>query len=442
MNTKAMFDLIEKELDLLDEQAACGMLDEEHLAERKKEMEEKKKKLVESVHHHAISAYTTKEKDRGERTRWSTRVPDPTKSGGLKWLRAGSEDELYEKLYQFYGLSQKKPDLTLAGLYEKWIAYRKAKVALNTVKRDRATWKRYYEGDPITTRPLAKIKPSEAFVWISDKVKAGCLTRRQYTDMCGIWRSIEGFAYADDMITRRIMKDLPAPERSLFKDTPPRYKETATLSGEEIKKLTAAAYDLYDRSRFNVAYLGLALDCYLGLRAGELSCLRWDGIDSKAKAVRITQSEVPRIVEENDQLYARGYDVVDHLKAHHRKRVVPLPAEAAAILTRIRKECLKKGISSEYVFVQANGDRVHTRAFQRAIQRAYVLLGWQDVKTGGVHEFRRTYATAIHDVVGDKATQDYMGHKDYTTTMQNYITGSEAPAPDAAEAISRALRQA
>ena len=307
------------------------------------------------------------------------------------------------------------------------------------MKKDQATWLRYYEGDAITWKSLASIKPSEAFLWLSNKVESLHLTRQQYTEMRGLWNGIEGFAYNDDLIPRRIIKQIDPPARSLFTVKKPRYKQEAIFSKEELGKIREASWSLYQRSHFNTAYLGLILDMSLGFRASELVCLRWDCINAEARTITIRQAESPKHELIDGRLVCRGYEILDHLKCGHEQRTVPLTAEAEHMLATLRKENLKHGVLGEYVFVQKSGERVHTRAFHKALKKVYKTLGWTG-KLGGLHEFRRTYATAlIENHIDDKAVQQWMGHRDWNTTKRYYQYTDQTPDPSAADAVSRAI---
>ena len=71
------------------------------------------------------------------------------------------------------------------------------------------------------------------------------LTHRQYTNMRGIWKMIEGFAYNDNLIDRRIVKDMEQPGRNQFTDEVPRYKSVETYSPNELSQLVDMAMKLY-----------------------------------------------------------------------------------------------------------------------------------------------------------------------------------------------------
>lgn len=436
--------VIDEKICTLQNWSKDGTLSPEEVQNTIRKMEDKRKELLKSIHPYSIKRITAPDgKGRKDRTRWTTRIPDSTQKNGYRQIRYPSEEALYQKLYEHYGLSGENGILTvsLAGLYDRWIEYRLSAVSKGTVKKDQATWKRYYADDPITLRPLALIKPSEAFKWLSSVVEKHHLTKRQYYEMRGVWKSIEGFAYADDLINNRIILNLGNPTESRFADEKARYAETEVFTPDEIAQVAEKAQELYGKSHFNTAYLGLVLAPYLGFRVGELSCLSWNGINRERRYISITQSEEPRYeVSDDGRIRNCGYEVVDHLKKHHSERFVPLPPEAEEILDQICSENKKHGIDSEYVFAQKNGDRVHTRAFHKALKKVYAELGWKAKKKAGIHEFRRTYATSLIGKIDDKNVQAWMGHRDWSTTKRYYQYTSREPDPSAADAVSRAFQ--
>ena len=431
----------------LQKSFSCGMINAEKLQGELKEMEDKRKKLVKKLHPYSIRKITSTDGAKRERVRirWTTRLPDEAQKSGYRLIRAADEDALYQILYRHYGLlpdrytPRGKPSaVSLAGLYDSWIQYRLMKVRPGTVKKDMATWKRYYEGDPITKVRLDSIKASEAFRWLSEKVSSNHLTYRQYSELRGLWNQIEAFAFNDDLINKRLIHNLEAPARSLFARNEVRYREDATFSKKELRQIYETSFAMYQRSHFNTAYLGLALDIFLGFRANEIVCLKWSCVDSVNKTVTITQSEAPKYDLVDGKMIWNGFEVMDQLKCGHTDRTVPLPTEAEKILAEICKENLKHGVLSDYVFVQKNGERVHTRSLQKALNKVYKQLGWKN-KTGGMHEFRRTYATSLIGTVSDKSVQQWMGHKDWHTTMQYYEYVEKTPDPDAAATVSQAI---
>lgn len=422
-----------------------GMITYEQMLTEIKKMEDERRQIVDQIHPYAITKVSdTYGKDKKQYFRWITRVPDSTRKSGTRKIQANTEEKVYEKLLVFYGLLEnKEPDavhpLSLAGLYEPWIKYRLARVSVGTVKKDKATWNRYYEGDDITRIPLPGLKPSQIFMWMSNMVSSRNLTKRQYTEMRGVWNMIEGFAYNDDLLSHRTVKDLEHPERSRFREEKQRFREEETFSSEELLQLIEAAHELYRKSHFNTAYLGLIFEINVGFRVGELSCLRWDNIDFENKTVTIRESEKPNYRVSGSAIRNSGYEVMNHLKKGHRERTVPLPPEAEEGLYFIRKEYEARHLVSDYVFIQKNGNRVHTRAFHKAQKRIYSFLGWTD-KKAGVHEFRRTYATSLIDgKVDDKAVQTWMGHKDWSTTKKYYQYTNQIPDAAAAQAVSAAI---
>ena len=230
----------------LQKSFSYGMIDAEKLQGEVKEMEDKRKKLVKKLHPYSIKQITSTDGTKRERIRirWTTRLPDESQKSGYRLVRAADEESLYQILYRYYGLlpdrkasGSRASAISLEGLYDSWIQYRLLKVRPGTVKKDMATWKKYFEGDPITKQRLDHIKASEAFRWLSEKVTFYNLNYRQYVEIRGLWNQIESFAFNDDLISKRLIHNLEAPARSLFVRNEARYREDATFSKEELRQI-------------------------------------------------------------------------------------------------------------------------------------------------------------------------------------------------------------
>ena len=403
-------------------------------------LEEKRRQLLYQIHPFKIAphieTYGNKQK---QREIWMTRV---LVDGKRVRLYAASKEALEERLLKHYKIIQRSDpgSRALSGLYDDWIQYRiDSRVSLATVKRDQMTWKKYYLGEKITKKSLNTIHVSEITAWFSELLNRYSLTKREYMRIRGLWRSMESFALADERINKETIRFVPIPKGDAFVRENVHTKENAALSAEELPPFIETAESLYWKSKFNTAYLGLILNVNCGMRAGELSCLRWDGINAETKTITLMFEEIGHLEEENGELRNHGYMVVNHLKAGHRVRIIPLTEEAEKILELIRSENERYGVDSEWVFVQRDGERVHTRAFQKAMKKIYEELGITG-KTAGVHTLRRTYATALIDAnLQEKSIQSWMGHKDFKTTKMYYDMHEGMPDLTAAADVSRAI---
>ena len=404
-------------------------------------LEDKRRQLLYEIHPYKITprtdAYGNDQKHRNE---WMTRV---LVDGKLRRRYAASREALEERLMEHYGIVARSPSAgkhCLAGLYEDWIRYRiNSKISLATVKRDQAAWKKYFSGDKITQKSLNTIRISDVTAWFAGLIDRFSLTKREYLRIRGLWKSMESFALAEEWITKETIRHVPVPRTDAFAKKRQHTKENAALSSDELIAFEEMAETLYWKSHFNTSYLGLMLNISCGMRAGELSCLRWDGIDYIARTITLTYEEIVHLEEKDGKLVNQGYEIVNHLKAGHKLRIIPLTEEAERVLKLIRSENEKHSVDSEWVFVQQNGERVHTRAFQKSMKKIYEELGITG-KTAGVHTLRRTYATALIDAhLDEKNVQSWMGHTDFRTTKRYYDMPESMPKPTAAADVSRAI---
>ncbi len=407
-----------------------------------KHMEENKRQLIYQIHPYKISPRNdTYGKTKKKRGGWLTRVND---NGKIRKMCAQTKEELEEKLLVFYHIVSTDSDISpesLAGLYDDWIRFRieSRNVSMNTIVRDQAIWNKYYKAQPITKVSLNKLKASAISSWFNELNNRASMTSKVYDQIRGVWRGIVKFGMMEERITKETIKYVPRPRKDSFDKGRIHTKENATILPEEREGFLNTLSELYEKSHFNTSYLGLKIDMYCGMRVGELCCLKWTDLDLEARVITLGREEVPHYEIIDGKPRQRGFDVVDHLKAGHDHRCIPLPKEASDILELIRSENERQGIQSEWVFVQKNGKRIHGTSFLKAMRKTLRKLGLED-KIAGVHTLRRTYVTLMMEAqIPEKKVQQWVGHRDIQTTKRYYDMPSDRPIPADADAVSRAM---
>ena len=189
----------------------------------------------------------------------------------------------------------------------------------------------------------------------------------------------------------------------------------------------------------NMADLGIALNFYLGLRAGELSALQWTDEDVPNCVITICRSEIVHYeVDNSDHAYKNGVDVVDHLKGYKDSRRVPLCQAAIDILAIAKKAHLKHPVLSPWIFTNAHGERLKANSFQNRLRCINTKLG---LPQRSIHGIRKTFASRLIDSreLSLVEIRDILGHNDSQTTLNYYgfVVGSEK---ERAETINSALK--
>ena len=158
---------------------------------------------------------------------------------------------------------------------------------------------------------------------------------------------------------------------------------------------------------------------YGGLRRDELVALRWRDVDFEGRKIIVRRA-------------LSGETEVRSTKSR-RARQVPLPAQAATALERIRQRGEFTG-PDDYVFASRLGRRLDPSALRRRYERARDAAGLEPLR---FHDLRHTYGSLLVaggiDLPSVKAA---MGHSHITTT-ERYLHAR--PAEELADRFTRAL---
>jgi integrase len=186
--------------------------------------------------------------------------------------------------------------------------------------------------------------------------------------------------------------------------------EVRFLNQQELEALTAAVdvsaepFGPTDQAIFLTAAM-------TGMRQGELLALRWRDVDWQAKRIRVRRS------------YTRGHWSTP--KSRSGERAVPL---ARRVEEELRAHLQRSRFSGEDDLVFANplsGDVLPHSPLVRRFKKALKAAGVRMIR---FHDLRHTFGTRIAAAgVPMRALQEWMGHRDYRTTLiyADYEPGDE-----------------
>ncbi|MDE6517847.1 MAG: site-specific integrase [Acetatifactor sp.] len=179
-------------------------------------------------------------------------------------------------------------------------------------------------------------------------------------------------------------------------------KPVRAFSKSEQAKLLLSIYREPDV--FKIATL---LCLYTGLRIGELCALKWTDFDFKNMSLTVNRT-VQRIAAQNGR--AKTVLLETDPKSEDSKRIIPLTAEIAELLVRLRD-------SQPYVF---GGEKpLEPRTMQYRFKRQLTEAGIDD---RNFHILRHTFATnCIENGMDVKALSEILGHSDVKITLNRYV---------------------
>lgn len=151
------------------------------------------------------------------------------------------------------------------------------------------------------------------------------------------------------------------------------------------------------------------LDTCLDLRVGELSALKFSDFEERSGYVHIQRMEVENTYkDESGKIRRDGYVVVPHVKSKKSNRYLLVSPAAKRILKLILDTQAEWGVTSEYLFVDKKGNRLHSSAFHNVMRR--VLNPSIGTSQKSIHAVRRTGLSILRDELGGKESAQHGEH--------------------------------
>lgn len=384
-------------LSILQEAYECGILDATEVAIK---INMTKENYVKERHPYSISSrkdgrfITTVRKEDEERQQ----------------IAAPSYEELISKLYDYY--CDRKSDYTISDLYEMWVEKRgkqslEGTIDIKTVKRDEQHWRKYYADNKLVTIPIKKITTKMLNDFLNDSITTFKFSRKEFNNMKTILNAVYQIAIDKEILSVNPLLNTHTDVkfRSIQKK-----KDGSRLYLE--KEMEVLEDFLYQQETIE-AYT-ILMDFQIGTRIGELVVLqKEDMLDGEVYIHKMEIVDEERV----DGIYIRkGYKVVEYVKHDISAgyRTIPLSKKAKKILEEVKK----LSPDSEYLFTQANGERMTSRSFNYWLEKYCRDAG---ITFKSSHCIRRTFASRLYAKgMPLEEISVYMGHED-TDTTKGYI---------------------
>ncbi|MCD8022682.1 MAG: tyrosine-type recombinase/integrase, partial [Lachnospiraceae bacterium] len=331
-----------------------------------------------------------------KRNYWYTYLP--TK----RQIKARTEEALDEKIVSYYrSLEQEEKKVTFDDFYWDW---RKKQDNLvespNTPVRYNTDHKRYYEdydeGAKFAKQPIANITLTDVSVFVTNTIKDLGLCKKSAKTLLNDLKRVFEHALRRGDIDRNPAETYEPKEFYQHCKLSKRSKKDQVLSDEQLALLLNQLHEDHVKHPDYIPSYAVELGYLTGMRAGELSSLRWE--DVSESAIHINTSEK----------YNRDAKVYEIKETKNGKpRDFPVTQEIRDLLTKVRKVEMKYGYASEWVFSNATG-RVHGSVISSCIKNKCKQI---DIPYFGVHALRKTVNSKMrHDGVSAKVAASLLGH--------------------------------
>lgn len=371
-----------------------------------------KKKQVLTVHKHTVS------QGKGKDKRWFTRVDDP-KTKHYRRIAGNTEEEIIEKLFQFYFAEQlRMKTINLRDIYQDWRAYKlTVSNRVNTVKRIDSDYKRYYLNEPLSqeilTMPLIKIRKLDIETWGYTLIKAHDMSKKQFFNMITILKQVLDY-YSDLGYGRGNPFNQVHFRPNAFRRVAKKTADTQIFYPDEVKAICDLAYERADATG-DESWLAIPLLKCLGLRISECLGLAFDDFDRSSNLVYIHRSfAVVDSLGKDGKWSTRRYQVTDYLKQNAPPRTILASDECFDIVDKIRKILKAKDIEREYLFDVQTPNNIE--------MKLYHLCDELKIERRSPHKLRKTYVShLLNNGFDQDFVREQVGHQMLQTTLNYYV---------------------
>ena len=351
--------------------------------------------------------------------RWVTYIKDDTKPNGLRQIRRRSKADLYSFLIRLYGVCN-DISKSIHDVFGEWVEYKetfthatnpKKRLSPSTIHRYKNDYRRFVSGTVLDNESIDidDMRLEQILISIINKKQPlDSAWTNFYGNLDGMFRYAVRKRYISsnplDFIDKDVLRSFCVPDK--VKDDSERI-----MTVEELQGLIQATYRQIDRHPGYMCNYAILMTCLIGLRAGELSALKWECIDDEY--IHIVRAE-------------RRYDYDDHTEyvigepKNHKFRRIPITEDVRTLLNEIR---LLSG-DSEWLFPNSKGNRHTGHDITCAVDRRAKEAG---LKGSSTHEVRRTVSSIMRTYASRETVAHIMGHLpetndkfyDYDTTTYN-----------------------
>lgn len=346
--------------------------------------------------------------------RYYIRLKDPDKKDGRYTIKANTEDELLEKIYNWQVEKEQNSleiNPTLEKLFPEFLTHKKATTwSAATEKKNLSIWKNYYSANEIIKVPLYDLKVKVLREWAYDLIKRHDLTQKEFMNVATWMKQMLEYAEEEELIEKNYYPLLKITNKNAYRQIEEKPDENKVLTSEQEMELYKLCWKYYENNHFPVhslVSLAIIMLFQLGVRPCEVCTLRYSDIEGDEIVIKRYYSEKGNTVMEN------------RTKAGHGFRRILLTSLALDIIQETRKHHYENdNWVSDYIFMTGENFKSFYDRMRKAVPAMCETIG---APRNTPYSGRRTFISSLVDAnVNIKTIRNYVGHKDAKTTLNNY----------------------
>lgn len=330
---------------------------------------------------------------------WRTYLPYG--KNGRTLIKRKSENSLHNEIISFYRNLEENP--TIEDVFSEWNDRRLSlgKIKKSTYERNLRIFQRHYS--VFGKEKLKHLDKRDLIDFLEEQISIYHLTAKSFSNLKSLTRGFLKRASATDLISftaEDVFQRLDLTDTTFKKTIKEDYQEV--YNDQEMQLILD--YLMKNPDSTNLA---ICLIFVTGLRVGELVALKHEDFDELSVKVRRTETRY------KNEAGKTVYEVKDFPKSAAGVRTIPVPADYAWLLKRIRL----LNPFGEYVFMGRNG-RLTTNSVRSRLRTICRKL---EIYPKSPHKIRKTYGSILLDNnIDHRLIKDVMGHTDILCTETHY----------------------
>lgn len=403
---------LQEQLNTLLSAVSCSNINLDEVLDNIESMNNKK---ILEQHPYAI----TENKD----GRFSTYIPDNTKSNHRRKIVKASRELLEKEIIKLYKEREKEKSLEnicLYQIYPEWLEFKSLHTDSTAyIKTIDELWRKFYLKDSIINTPLIKLDKYTLDVWAHNLIKQNNMTKKKYYNTTIIMRQALDYAVERNIIAKNPFSSVKI-DSKLFKKPKKKADDTQVFLTDEQEQIELEAYKDFKETG-STACLAIPFAFQTGMRISEIVGLKWSDIDEEQKnSIHVQRMESISYTRlPNGKWSNPKRIIIDRTKSDVGNRNVFLTSVTMDILKTIWKTNEEKGYdNSGYIFLDSKG-RIKSSSLDSRIRK---YCNHINISEKGMHKIRKTYISTLIDNenININYIRQQVGHADERTTYGNY----------------------